>query len=366
MRYKNFICFTLLLIAPGVAAQKQPVFDVELLTPERQARMFDGMGVPQAIHPTNALSAAGRASVRQVMSRVKNQGYRGTCSVFATLALLEANAGISLSEQCFANLMGQGESKPVLQRIQWAHGTTLLLESDCPYDGVNGSMMPASLDHYKIAPWGHAETMTTASGRDPVAYIKGWINKGVPVSASYVATGYWWKEPAMLPLNVETDEQQVLRGRNGLRFVVKKSLPVSVWDLHRDAELREALRKKWFEPNWWVDGIGTYWRDGVERRRSFEEFLEAAGPLQVPSRPEIVESCKPDQAAASEAFALGCSSHVTVFTGYDDASQSLEFKNSWGPDWRHGGYGYMSYEYLRRFNTNEHRESPMVAYDNRR
>jgi GNAT superfamily N-acetyltransferase len=41
--------------------------------------------------------------------------------------------------------------------------------------------------------------------------------------------------------------------------------------------------------------------------------------------------------------------HNVLFVGYDDDTQELRFINSWGPEWGDNGYGYMPYEYYRRF-----------------
>ena len=38
--------------------------------------------------------------------------------------------------------------------------------------------------------------------------------------------------------------------------------------------------------------------------------------------------------------------HAVLFCGYDDASQTLLFQNSWGTGWGDGGYGRLPYVYL--------------------
>jgi hypothetical protein len=50
------------------------------------------------------------------------------------------------------------------------------------------------------------------------------------------------------------------------------------------------------------------------------------------------------------ATATDCAGHAMVITGYDEGTQFFEFKNSWGTGWGNdGGYGHMSFDYLRRF-----------------
>jgi C1A family cysteine protease len=38
--------------------------------------------------------------------------------------------------------------------------------------------------------------------------------------------------------------------------------------------------------------------------------------------------------------------HAILIVGYDDNSKILKFKNSWGSDWGHNGYGYLYYDYI--------------------
>ena len=38
--------------------------------------------------------------------------------------------------------------------------------------------------------------------------------------------------------------------------------------------------------------------------------------------------------------------HAVCFVGYDDKTQLLKFKNSWGSSWGDKGYGYLPYKYL--------------------
>jgi len=38
--------------------------------------------------------------------------------------------------------------------------------------------------------------------------------------------------------------------------------------------------------------------------------------------------------------------HAVLAVGYDDARQLFTFRNSWGPAWGNGGYGFMPYSYL--------------------
>jgi C1A family cysteine protease len=41
--------------------------------------------------------------------------------------------------------------------------------------------------------------------------------------------------------------------------------------------------------------------------------------------------------------------HAICIAGYDDKSGIFKFKNSWGPDWADRGYGYLPYEYMKKY-----------------
>jgi hypothetical protein len=38
--------------------------------------------------------------------------------------------------------------------------------------------------------------------------------------------------------------------------------------------------------------------------------------------------------------------HAVLFVGYNDATQLLTFKNSWGTGWGDGGFGYLPYAFV--------------------
>lgn len=41
--------------------------------------------------------------------------------------------------------------------------------------------------------------------------------------------------------------------------------------------------------------------------------------------------------------------HAICVVGYDSRQELFKFKNSWGPGWADRGYGYLGFEYMRRF-----------------
>ena len=45
--------------------------------------------------------------------------------------------------------------------------------------------------------------------------------------------------------------------------------------------------------------------------------------------------------------------HAILAVGYDDSKQTFIFRNSWGPNWGCGGYGFMPYAYLTDSNLSD-------------
>lgn len=41
--------------------------------------------------------------------------------------------------------------------------------------------------------------------------------------------------------------------------------------------------------------------------------------------------------------------HAICIVGYDDGKRYFKFKNSWGTEWGEQGYGYLSYDYIRKY-----------------
>ena len=61
-------------------------------------------------------------------------------------------------------------------------------------------------------------------------------------------------------------------------------------------------------------------------------FAEADGYIKYPANPEQIYG-----------------GHAVCAVGYNDRTQLVKFKNSWGKDWGSNGYGYLPYSYVRDF-----------------
>lgn len=82
------------------------------------------------------------------------------------------------------------------------------------------------------------------------------------------------------------------------------------------------------------------------------------GIIQAPSDGEIRHDCGLDLPNGTP-IGKKCKIHVVVATGYDDNSEYLEFKNSWGKKWpflaeNPDGYGKMSYGYFLKMRAGNH------------
>ncbi len=91
--------------------------------------------------------------------------------------------------------------------------------------------------------------------------------------------------------------------------------------IHSLEELKTALRETWSV----VGGLSLFpSADGAEVSRT--------GRIPMPD---------PDEPPRSAA--------AVCFVGFDDARRLLKFRPPWGPAWGDRGYGYVSYDYARRF-----------------
>jgi C1A family cysteine protease len=61
-------------------------------------------------------------------------------------------------------------------------------------------------------------------------------------------------------------------------------------------------------------------------------FAEADGYIKYPANPDQIYG-----------------GHAICAVGYNDRSQLVKFKNSWGRGWGSNGYGYLPYSYVRDF-----------------
>jgi hypothetical protein len=182
-----------------------------------------------------------------------------------------------------------------------------------------------------------------------VAFVRARIEEGKPVGAGIFVVGQWWKERATTPREVSTGSririplQQSSSGKI-INFELGEFVPYHP----ADESQREALRR-------YFDAAQK--SHGILSQYDFDEYYRYSRPLDAVTEEEIAKACTCD-----EKRRMICPKHAVVITGYDDETETLEFKNSWGTDWKHEGYGYMSYKYFRRFQNLDTKASAMIAY----
>lgn len=86
-----------------------------------------------------------------------------------------------------------------------------------------------------------------------------------------------------------------------------------------------------------VYAVGDWWEDFDDR-----------SPLMIPTKAEIENNCE-----SKDKSDYSCTGHALVVTGYNDSTRTLEVKNSWGKEWKNGGYGRISYDYFNRFHIED-------------
>lgn len=121
-------------------------------------------------------------SLKSVMSPVRRQGIRGTCSVFASVALMEAyNPGHDFSEQCLAKMSNSKDGGYIQHVIEYAGKNGLYSETDCPYDAsVTGGDNIPSLENATLFFPTNDFSFYDANISDPITLI----HENLPWSSS--------------------------------------------------------------------------------------------------------------------------------------------------------------------------------------
>lgn len=250
-----------------------------------------------------------KADIFNDMSKVRNQGQRGTCSIFATMALVEHyhNKNADYSEQCLAKFSNDKDSNTVYRSLAFiGDNKGVYKENDCPY-------------------------------RDPAEHID-WIMG-----------------------DDDRRQELVLEARNDIPDIKNATKIYPNYTVHRvdvdDLSASEAIKQ--IQAN-------------ISSKHPVSAAIYIAGKEQwgegmitnIPSEEEIKKSC-PKKTLATPAK-KECGTHAIVFTGFDDDRRLLYFKNSWDETWGLDrsynivrededkiGYGAMSYAYFAKFRIND-------------
>lgn len=246
-----------------------------------------------------------KVDLKPYMSRVKNQGQRGSCSTFAAMALVEHfhDNNADYSEQCLAKFSSTQDAATIVKALEYVRGGEIIthgvyLEHQCPYRN------PEEYSEWKTA------TVTQKKELQ-------WRARNDIPEFDFLTTIIVYPRFKLLSFDVE--ELFLFQRILFIRYGLLQGVPIGASAIVVDEE---------------------QWKIG---------FID-----RLPDEEEIDQSCN----KTGE-----CVGHGFVFTGFDDERQLLFFKNSWGETWgltesynvpkNHEeekiGYGAMSYEYFLRF-----------------
>jgi hypothetical protein len=229
------------------------------------------------------------------MTPVKNQGDRGTCSFFTTMAIVEAsikkdlNIETNLSEEYLnyetknAGYFPDDEGSNVFFNLTALKKFGILVESDWAYQPswfVNG--LPCSQFKSTDAT---APKNCFSHNRPSEDIIK------KVISADGFET-----------INVPSNTNEVIK------FLATEKRPLSFGLIVNE--------------NGWPETGDIFYNDALR-----EECLK---------NPDV------------------CGGHAVTITGYDMNKKIFFFKNSWGEEWGHEGYGTMTFDTLDRFSSGQY------------
>lgn len=299
-------------------------------------------------------------SLRNQMSEVQNQGNRGTCSVFAAVGILEYKTSNRYSEQCLAKYSSDTDPGIVAKRVAWARDNGLWSRADCPYDGDNRENIPSNLSQLSKLRAEGSYAVFSQQNADALDQLRNSIRNGGVVSLSVVyreydansgkqwnarkfpscfdLTAYWRGEIDIQSLPADCHDTLVKDAY--WRYLNSEPSTAELDNSRRSEILWDIYYKR--EPQW-LQKLNT----AFQQSSLFIPIIRDPG--------DDSKDCTKDP-KSSQLKAAGekdqCSSHAVVATGFDDTLGLIEFKNSWGSEWGHAGYGYMTYDYFLKYRTN--------------
>lgn len=233
--------------------------------------------------------------LKNEMSSVKNQGDRGTCSFFTTMALVEAS----------------------IKKDQ--HIETNLSEEYLNYQTKNAGYFAddeGSNVHFNLLALKAFGVMEESDW----SYQPSWFSNGLPCS-QFKSTDA--KAPKnCFSHNRPSDEvmKKVISADNFETINVPSNTNEVIKFLA--TEKRPLTFGLMVNDNGWPDSGEVFYNDALR-----EECLK-----------------KPD----------ACGGHAVTITGYDLDKKVFFFKNSWGEEWGNKGYGTVTFETLDRFSSGQY------------
>lgn len=309
--FKSLFLFAIALQTNATVFDKPPTikvdageFPLELyeLTPRDEKRIFS-RSLNDEIAAFAARQPAEEGDIKHLMSRVRDQGRRSSCSAFQAVGLAEQffDSSVNFSEQCLIYQTTGADEGNSYQRLQSILRNGLHYEHNCPY-----------VDPGDYSDWYTVDEKTRELLKQKaLRTIPDLSNKAaVAISGRLVAKNI-------------TDLSAAAR-IDYARTKIKANIPVGLATLV----------------------VGSGWSNGLID--------------QIPTDKEIKAACS--KTVTTHAGKKKCEGHAVIITGFDDRRGVFYFKNSWSDNWGvnskyyvddnwrdRTGYGVMSYQYFARF-----------------
>lgn len=171
--------------------------------------------------------------------------------------------------------------------------------------------------------------------------------RGRPKIYNYSEAWLYWNSKQIDPWGVEDEGTSI---RYAMKVLQKIGVPTEKGWPYKDINDVNGVG----EPEKWSDLVArwalidSYWRIYTlsELKVALNKgpvpigvpcfyeifFVDSDGIVPYPSNPDIIYG-----------------GHAICAVGYDDETELVKFKNSWGKSWGDKGYGYLSYQYIEDF-----------------
>jgi hypothetical protein len=237
-------------------------------------------------------------SARQ--SPVRNQAQRNTCIAFSTVASLENfDKNLNLSEQLLYYLAREADNdKAKCLKIKYDPSTPTICDDKC--SGTYLETAVAILQRtglYDESVWPYIPHDNLVPGT-PCHEVATWASQRVPVAGkptTKLGSVVWLVGPGESPKEKRANDPMVLMA------ILAQGFPVTVT----------------------TDVAGSGWHAGTH--------------IDVEIDPKTKKPMKPE------------GGHGILLVGHDYDQRLFKFKNSWDTDWGQGGYGFMTFDYVKTY-----------------
>jgi hypothetical protein len=269
-------------------AQSETSRPSKLVVRETTDAMLSKFRIPRSAPEVRTVPP--RASIKHLMSPVRDQGAAGTCTTFCVVALLESFLfqGTDLSE---ANLTHEAEKQfgNCTAGLALAEGITWLNQRGIVHEQF----------------WPYRDTEICWSNPPDVS-------SRLRLKLTVVRSLWNWRRADIY--------HEMAHGNLSIPPTVR-NLPLIQWSLTAPHPLTRpvAVAVPVVDPTWYSE----------------------LGDVQMPDRKMLDDflNLKPEDQGW----------HCVPICGFDDATRRCEFKNSWGTEWGQAGFGTIPYDYIERY-----------------